>query len=32
MEKSDLLKLLQEEGKGGTKENDGGGDSNYDIL
>jgi hypothetical protein len=31
MEKRDLLKLFQEQGRG-IKENDGGGEFNYDIL
>jgi hypothetical protein len=32
MEKWDVLKLFQEWGGGGTKENDGGGKFNYDML
>jgi hypothetical protein len=32
MEKWDLLKLLQELGEMGIKENDGGGEFNYDIF
>jgi hypothetical protein len=32
MEKLDLLKLFQELGREGIKENDGGGEFNYDIL
>jgi hypothetical protein len=32
MEKWDLLKLFQEVGGEGIKENDGGGEFNYDIL
>jgi hypothetical protein len=32
MEKSDLLKLFQEWGKEGIKENDGGDEFNYDIF
>jgi hypothetical protein len=32
MEKWDLFKLFQELGEGEIKENDGGGESNYDIL
>jgi hypothetical protein len=32
MEKWDMLKLFQEWGEGMIKENDGGGEFNYDIL
>jgi hypothetical protein len=32
MEKRGLLKPFQEWGRGGIKENDGGGEFNYDIL
>jgi hypothetical protein len=32
MEKWDMLKLFQEWGEGEIKENDGGGEVNYDIL